>query len=58
MDSITVMSLMIRIILHRTRLSLKTRGTMLLVVDAMVEGILLVIGTIRAKTVTNGTNLE
>ncbi len=47
MDSIIVLSLMIRI-LHRTRLSLNKRGTVLLVVVAMVEDVLVVVGIVRA----------
>ncbi len=37
MDSINVMSHVIRIVLHRTRLSLKKRGTMIQEVVAMGE---------------------
>ncbi len=58
MDSIDVMSLVIRIALHRTRLSLKKRGTVLQVVVAMVEDVLVVVGTIKAKAIMNGISLE
>ncbi len=58
MDSIDVMSPVIRIILHRTRLSLKTKGTVLQVVVAMVEDVLVVVGTIKAKAIMNGISLE
>ena len=58
MDSIIVMSLVIRIALHRTRLSLKKTGTMLQEVVAMVEDVLMVVGIIRAKATMNGTSLE
>ncbi len=40
MDSIVMMSLVIRIILHITRLSLKKSGTMLQVVVELVEDVL------------------
>ncbi len=56
--SIIVMSLMIRIVLYRTRLSLKKRGTVLQVVVAMVEDILVVVSIIRAKAIINRTSLE
>ena len=58
MDSIAVMSLVIRMALHRTRLSLKKKGTVLLVVVAMVEDVLVVVGIIRDKAIMNGTSLE
>ncbi len=58
MDSIDVMNHVIRIVLHRTRLSLKKRGTMLQVVVALVEDILMVVGTIKAKAMMNGISLE
>ena len=58
MDSIDVMSLMISIILHRTRLSLKKSGTVLQVVVAMVEDVLVVVGTIKVEAIMNGTSLE
>ncbi len=57
MDSIVVEGLVIRIILHRTRLGLKKKGTMLQVV-AMVEDILVVVSIIRAEAIMKGTNLE
>ncbi len=57
MDSIVVMSLVIRIALHRTRLSLKKRGTMLQEVVAMVEDGL-VVSIIRDKATMNRTSLE
>ncbi len=58
MDSIIVESLVIRIVLHRTRLSLKKRGTMLQLVVAMVEDILVEVCLIRAKAIMNGVSLE
>ncbi len=58
MDSIVVTSLMIRIVLRRTRLSLKKKGTMLQEVVAMVEDVLMVVSIIRAKAIMNGTSLE
>ncbi len=58
MDSINVMSPVIRIVLHRTSLSLKKRGTVLQVVVAMVEDVLVVVGTIKAEAIMNGINLE
>ncbi len=58
MDSIVVESLVIRIVLNRTRLSLKKRGTFLQVVVAMVEEILMMVGIIRAKAIMKGTSLE
>ncbi len=54
MDLINVMSLMISIVLHRTRLSLKRRGTMLQWVVAMVEDVLVLVGIIRAKAIMKG----
>ncbi len=56
--TIIVMSIVIRIILHRTRLSLKKKGTMLQVVVAIVEDVLVVVGIIRAKAIMKGTSLE
>ncbi len=58
MDSIDVMSPVIRIVLHRTRLSLKKRGTVLQVVVAMVEDVLVMVGTIKAKAIMNRISLE
>ncbi len=58
MDSIIVMSLVIRIILHRTRLSLKKTGTMLQVEVALVEDVRVVVGIIRAKAIMSRTSLE
>jgi hypothetical protein len=58
MDSIVVMSLVIRIALHRTRLSLKKRETVLQGVVAMVEDVLVVVGIIRDEAIMNGTSLE
>ncbi len=58
MDSIDAMSPAIRIVLHRTRLSLKKRGIMLQVVVAMVEDVLVVVGIIKAKAIMKGTSLE
>ncbi len=58
MDSIVVESLVIRIKLLRTRLSLKKRGTMLQVEVTLAEGVLLVVGIIRAKAITYETSLE
>ncbi len=58
MDSFAVMSLMIRIKLHRTRLSLKKKGTMLQEVVTMVEDVLVVVGIIRAEATMNRTSLE
>ncbi len=58
MDSIIVMSLVIRIVLHRTRLSLKKSGTMPQVEVALVEDILIVVCIIRAKAIIKGISLE
>ncbi len=58
MDSIIVESFMIRIALHRTRLSLKKRGTVLQEVVAMVEDVLMMVSIIKAKATMNGTSLE
>ncbi len=58
MDSIDAMSLVIRIVLLRTRLSLKKKETMLQVVVAMVEDVLAVVGITRAKALIKGTSLE
>ncbi len=58
MDSIDVMSPVIRILLHRTRLSLKKRGIMLQVAVAMVEDELMVVSIIKAGAIMNGTSLE
>ncbi len=58
MDSIVVKSLVIRIILYRTRLSLKKRGTILQVVVALVDDVLVVVGIIRAEAIMNRTSLE
>ncbi len=58
MDSINVMNHVIRIALHRTRLSLKKRGTTLQVVVAMVEDVLVVVGTIKAEAIMNRISLE
>ncbi len=58
MDSIIAMSLVIRIVLHRTRLSLKKRGTMLQVEVSLVQDVLVVVGIIRAKATMNRTSLE
>ncbi len=58
MDSIIVESLVIRIVLHRTRLSLKKRGTMLQVEVALVEDVLVVVSIIRAKATMKGTISE
>ncbi len=58
MDSIIVESLMIRIILHSTRLSLKKRGSKLQVEVVLVKDILVVVGTMRAKAIMNRTSLE
>ncbi len=56
--SIIVMILVTRIVLHRTRPSLKKRGIMLQVVVAMVEDVLVVAGTIKAEAIMNGISLE
>ena len=56
--SIIVTSLVIRIVLHRTRLSLKKTGIIPQVVVAMVEDILVVVGIIRDEATMNGTSLE
>ncbi len=58
MDSIIVESLVNRIVLHRTRLSLKKRGTVLQEVVAMVEDVLVVVGIIRDEAIMNRTSLE
>ncbi len=58
MDSIVVTSLVIRIVLHKTRLSLKKRGIIIQVEVAMVEDILVVVKIIKAKAITKGTSLE
>ncbi len=58
MDSILVMSLVITIVLHRTSLSLKKRGTVLLVVVAILRDVLVVVGIIRAEAIMNRTSLE
>ena len=58
MDSIIVINLVIRIILLRTRLSLKKSGTVLQVVVAMVEDVLVVVGTIKAEAIMNGISME
>ncbi len=58
MDSIIVESLVIRIVQHRTRLSLKKKGTMLQVEVALVEGVLVVDSIIKAKAIMKGTSLE
>ncbi len=44
--------------MHRTRLSLKKRGTSLLDVVAMVKDILIVASIIKAKAIMNGIRLE
>ncbi len=54
----SIVSLVIRIILLRTRLSLKKKGTMLQVVVAMVEDVLVVVGTIKAEAIMNRISLE
>ncbi len=51
MGSIVVMILVIRITLHRTRLSLKKRGTMLQWEVAMVENVLVVVGIIKSQAI-------
>ncbi len=58
MDSIVVERMMIRIILNRTRLSLKKRGTILQKEVTLVEDVLMVVGIIRAKAIMNGKSLE
>ncbi len=58
MDSIVVESLMISIILNRTRLSLKKRGTTLQVEVALVEDVLVVVSISRAKAIMKGTSLK
>ncbi len=58
MDSIIEESLVIRIIFHRTRQSLKKIGTMLLVEVALVEDVLVMVGVIRTKATMKGTSLE
>ncbi len=58
MDSIVVMSLVIRIALHRTILSLRKRGTVLQEVVAMVEDTLIEVCSIRAKAIMTGISLE
>jgi hypothetical protein len=58
MALIVVTSLMIRIALHRTGLSLKKRGIVLQVVVAMVEDVIVVVGIIKAEAIMNGTSLE
>ncbi len=58
MDSIVVEGLVIRIILHRTRLGLKKKGTMLQVEVALGEDVLVVVGIIRARSIMKGTSLD
>ena len=58
MDSIVVESLVIRIILNRTRLSLKKQGPTFQVEVALVEDVLVAGGAIRVKTIMNRTSLE
>ena len=58
MDSINVMSPVIRIVLHRTRLSMKNNGIILQEVVAMVEDILVVVGTIKAEAIMNEISSE
>ncbi len=58
MDSIVVKSLVIRIILNRTRLSLTKRGTTLQVEVALVEDVLVVVSIIRDEAIMKGTSLE
>ncbi len=53
MDSINVMSLVIRNILHRTRVRLMKRGTVIQVVVAMVEDVSVVVSTIKAEAIMN-----
>ncbi len=57
MDSIDVMSPVIRIVLHRTRLNLKKRGTILQVEVALVYDKLMVVSIIRDKATMNRTSL-
>ncbi len=58
MDSIIVESLVIRIVLNRTRLSLKKQGPTLQVEVALVEDVLVVVGIIRATAIMKGTSVE
>ncbi len=58
MATIIVMSLVIRIVLYRTRPSFKKRGTMLQVEAALMEDVFVVVGIIRAKEILNKTSLE
>ncbi len=58
MASIIVTSLMIRIVLHRTRLSLEKRGIVLHVMVAMVQDDLVVVSTITAEAILKGASFE
>ncbi len=58
MESIIVESIVIKIVLNRTRLSLEKRGAMLQVVVKMAEDILVVVSVIRVKAIMGGTSLE
>ena len=58
MALIVVTSLVIRIVLHRTRLSLRKRGIVLQVVVAMAEDVVVVVGIIKAEAIMNGTSSE
>ncbi len=49
MDSIVLKILVIRIVLNRTRISLKKQGTTLQVEVALVEDVLVVVSIIRAN---------
>ncbi len=58
MDSTVKPSLVTRIVFQRTRLSMEKRGIVLQVVVAMVEDVLMVVSTIKAEAIMNGTSLE
>ncbi len=58
MESIVVESFVIRIVLNRTRLSLKKQGTTLQVEVALVEDVLVVVSIIRAEAIMKGTSLK
>ncbi len=58
MGSIVLKILVIRIVLNRTWLSLKKRGTVLQVEVALVEDVLNVVGMIRVEAIMKGLSLE
>ncbi len=58
MMSIIVMSLMTRIILHKTELSFERRGILINIIVAVVDYILMVVGILKVKGIMNRTSLE